>query len=232
METVVLVMMIVVCFNYLLKQTWRKPFFVALSAVVCALFVGLAWPWAIEQSKNRIAGWLADSALMLDLAVLLTLEVALQMAFCIVAAHIHSAGRVKPSVVWAYRLLRWFPGLLIYPVLFSLLVAAIFALPGVSFPLTAWSLAAVVAAVIPLGRWALKLLLPEKEIRLELLFLANALIAILGIIATVNGRTAVAGITSVDWPSLGGVMAFVAAGLLLGMAAFRIKQKLMNKKQK
>ena len=232
METVVLVMMIVVCFNYLLKQTWRKPFFVALSAVVCALLVGLAWPWAIEQSKNQIAGWLADSALMLDMAVLLTLEVALQMTFCVVAAHIHTAGRVKPSVVWIYRLLRWFPGLLVFPVLFSLLVAAIFALPGVSFPLTAWSLAAVVAAVIPLGRWALKLLLPEKEIRLELLFLTNALIAILGIIATVNGRTAVAGITSVDWPSLGGVMAFVAAGLLLGMAAFRIKQKLMNKKQK
>ena len=232
METVVLVMMIVVCFNYLLKQTWRKPFFVALSAVVCALFVGLAWPWAIEQSKNRIAGWLADSALMLDLAVLLTLEVALQMTFCVVAAHIHTAGRVKPSVVWIYRLLRWFPGLLVFPVLFSLLVAAIFALPGVSFPLVAWSLAAVVAVVIPLGRWALKHLLPEKEIRLELLFLTNALIAILGIIATVNGRTAVAGITSVDWPSLGGVMAFVAAGLLLGMAAFRIKQKLMNKKQK
>lgn len=232
METVVLVMMIVVCFNYLLKQTWRKPFYVAFSAVVCALLVGLAWPWAIEQSKNQIAGWLADSALMLDLAVLLTLEVALQMAFCIVAAHIHSAGRVKPSVVRIYRLLRWFPGLLVFPVLFSLLVAAIFALPGVSFPLVAWSLAAVVAVVIPLGRWALKHLLPEKEIRLELLFLTNALIAILGIIATVNGRTAVAGITSVDWPSLGGVMAFVAAGLLLGMAAFRIKQKLMNKKQK
>ena len=232
METVVLVMMIVVCFNYLLKQTWRKPLFVALSTVVCALFVGLAWPWAIEQSKNQIADWLADSALMLDMAVLLTLEVALQMTFCVVAAHIHTAGRVKPSVVWIYRLLRWFPGLLVYPVLFSLLVAVIFALPGTSFPLTAWSLAAVVAGVIPLGRRALKHLLPEKEIRLELLFLTNALIAILGIIATVNGRTAVAGITSVDWPSLGGVMAFVAAGLLLGMAAFRIKQKLMNKKQK
>lgn len=232
METVVLVMMIVVCFNYLLKQTWRKPFYVAFSAVVCALLVGLAWPWAIEQSKNQIAGWLADSALMLDLAVLLTLEVALQMTFCIVAAHIHTAGRVKPSVVWIYRLLRWFPGLLVFPVLFSLLVAAIFALPGVSFPLVAWSLAAVVAVVIPLGRWALKLLLPEKEIRLELLFLANALIALLGIIATVNGRTAVAGVTAVDWPALGGVMSFVAAGLLLGVAVFRIKQNRMNKKQK
>ena len=232
MESVVLVMMIVVCFNYLLKQTWRKPLFVALSTVVCALFVGLAWPWAIEQSKNQIADWLADSALMLDMAVLLTLEVALQMTFCVVAAHIHTAGRVKTSIVRIYRLLRWFPGLLVFPVLFSLLVAAIFALPGISFPLTAWSLAAIVAVAIPLGRWALKHLLPEKEIRLELLFLTNALIAILGIIATVNGRTAVAGITSVDWPSLGGVMAFVAAGLLLGMAVFRIKQKLMNKKQK
>ena len=231
METVVLVMMIVVCFNYLLKQTWRKPFFVALSTVVCALLVGLAWPWAIEQSKNQIAGWLADSALMLDMAVLLTLEVALQMTFCVVAAHIHTAGHVKPSVVWIYRLLRWFPGLLVFPVLFSLLVAAIFALPGISFPLTAWSLAATVAVAIPLGRWALKHLLPEKEIRLELLFLTNALIAILGIIATVNGRTAVAGITSVDQPSLGGVMALVAAGVLLGMAAFRLQQKLTDKER-
>ena len=192
----------------------------------------LAWPWAIEQSKNQIADWLADSVLMLDMAVLLTLEVALQMTFCVVAAHIHTAGRVKPSVVWIYRLLRWFPGLLVFPVLFSLLVAAIFALPGISFPLTAWSLAATVAVAIPLGRWALKHLLPEKEIRLELLFLTNALIAILGIIATVNGRTAVAGVTSVDWPALGGVMSFVAAGLLLGVAVSRIRQKRMNKKQK
>lgn len=232
METVVMVMMIVVCFNYIVKQTFRKAYFVAVSAVVCALFVGLAWPWAIEQSKNQIAGWLADSALMLDMAVLLTLEVALQMTFCVVAAHIHTAGRVKASIVWTYRLLRWFPGLLIFPVLFSLLVAAIFALPGNSFPLTAWSLAAVVAVVIPLGRWALKRLLPEREIRLELLFLANALIALLGIIATVNGRTAVAGVTAVDWPALAGVTAFVAAGLLLGVAASRIKQKRMNKKQK
>lgn len=232
METVVLVIMIVVCFNYLLKQTWRKPYFVALSAVVCALFVGLAWPWAIEQSKNQIEGWLADSTLMLDLAVVLTLEVALQMSFCVVAAHIHTTGRVKPSVVWVYRLLRWFPGLLIFPVLFSLLVAAIFALPGASFPLVAWSLAAVVATMILLGRRVLKWMLPEKEIRLELLFLANALIAILGIVATVNGHTAVAGDSAVDWSALGGVMAFTVAGSLLGMAIFRIKQKRMNNKQK
>ena len=53
METVVLVMMILVCFNYVLKQTYRKIYSVLLSAAVCALFVGFMWPYAIEESPNR-----------------------------------------------------------------------------------------------------------------------------------------------------------------------------------
>lgn len=223
METVVSVMMLLVCFNYILKQTWRKPYFVALSAALCALFVGLMWPYAIEQSKNQVSGWLADSTLMLDIAVILTLEVAIQMSFCVLAAHIQSAGELKRYVVWIYRILRWFPGILIFPVLFSLLVAILFAMPGRSFPAVAWGLATVVAVAIVLGRWGLKWFLPEKDIRLELLFLSNALIAVLGIIATVNGKTAVAGNSEVDWIALGGVMAFVAAGLLCGCIAYKVK---------
>ena len=229
METVVLIMMIIVCFNYILKQTWRKPYFVALSAIVCGMFVGGMWPYAIEQSKSRISDWLADSSLMLDLAAILTVEVALQMSFCIMAAHIHSSGKIKARTLWTYRILRWFPGILIFPVLFSLLVATIFALPGTSFPLIAWSLAAAVAIVIPTGRWALKRLLPEKEIRLELLFLTNALIAVLGIVATVNGQTAVAGNDPVDWIALSGVVAFVAAGIIVGIIAYGIKLKKLIK---
>lgn len=225
METVILVMMILVCFNYMLKQTYRKPGFVALSAALCALFVGLMWPYAIEQSKNQISAWLADSTLMLDIAVLLTLEVIVQMGFCILAARIWSSGKVKRSVISTYRVLRWFPGILIYPVLFSLLVASIFKLPGATFPLVAWSLAGVVAVAIILGRQVLKRLLPEKEIRLELLFLSNALIAVLGIIATVNGQTAVAGSGEPDPAALGGIMALVAAGLLCGWASYNLKLK-------
>lgn len=76
-----------------------------------------------------------------------------------------------------------------------------------------------------LGKMGLKWFLPEKDIRLELLFLSNALIAVLGIIATVNGKTAVAGNSEVDWIALGGVMAFVAAGLLCGCVAYKIKLK-------
>lgn len=74
METVVLVMMMLVCFNYILKQTYRKPYAVVFSAAVCALFAGSMWRYAIEQSKSQVSVWLSDSALMLDAAVVLTLH--------------------------------------------------------------------------------------------------------------------------------------------------------------
>lgn len=231
METVVLVMMILVCFNYILKQTYRKIYSVVFSAAVCALFTGSMWPYAIEQSKSQIPVWLSDSALMLDAAVILTLEVAVQMAFCVLAAHIQTSGKVAPRTIWAYRILRWFPGVLIFPVLFSLLVSVIFVLSGMSFPTVAWSLAGTVLVVLTGGTYGMKRLLPEKEIRLELLFLSNALIAVLGVIATVNGRTAVAGISDVDWTALAGVILFVVVGLIFGTLSYKIKLKRIIKKQ-
>lgn len=231
METVIVVIMMLAGFTYLLKQTYRKVYSVAFSAVVCALFVGLTWPYAIEQSKSQISGWLANAALMQDIAVVLTLEVILQMAFCLLAAHIQTSGKARPATIWAYRLLRWFPGILIYPVLFSLLVTAIFAMTGTPFAQVAWTLAAVVLAAIPLGTWGLRQLLPEKDIRLELLFLSNALIAILGIIATVNGQTAVAGTGQVDGKALGGLLLLLLTGLAAGWALHNRQMKRTIKKQ-
>ena len=80
---------------------------------------------------------------MLDTSVVITLEVILQISFCLLSVHLLSSGKLKASTVWGYRILRWFPGVLIFGVLFSFLVYLIFAFPGVSFPLVAWSAAAV-----------------------------------------------------------------------------------------
>ena len=82
-----------------------------------------------------------------------------------------------------------------------------------------------VLVLIPAGSFLLRWLLPEKELRLELLFLANALIAILGIIATVNGRTAVKGISEVNWEALIGLVCLLAVGTLLGMIVWNIRMK-------
>ena len=71
MDTVVLVLMILTAFNFLLKQTFWKAMAVGILSIACALFAGLTWPYAIEQSKTQIADWLGNPSLMLDTSVFL-----------------------------------------------------------------------------------------------------------------------------------------------------------------
>lgn len=183
--------MILVCFGFLLKQTFQGWKVLAATALACTAFVVWAQGYAIEQSKSQIADWLQNPALMLDTSVVLFIDVFLQTTFAMLSAYMLTAGRIKKRTLWLYRLLRLFPGLLFFPVLFYMLVQAIFLMTGASFSLIAWSVAITVGIAIPLSTLFLRWLLPEKEIRLELLFLLNILIGIIGVVATVNGRTAV-----------------------------------------
>lgn len=225
MNTVVLVLMLLTAFNFLLKQTFWKFVAVGIVALVCALFSGLVWPYAIEQSKTQIADWLSNTSLMLDTSVILTIEVSLQMAYAMLAVHVANDYPVKRRTLLTYRFLRWFPGLLIFPLLFSGLVYAIFAFPGTSFTTVAWCYALLVLTAVPAGRWLLLYLLPEKELRLELFFLTNALVAILGIVATVNGRTSVAGVSDVNWGALTGTLIITVVGTCIGLAWQKLKKR-------
>lgn len=225
MEKLVLALMVLVCFNFILKQTLCKWYHTVAITMLSALFVGLMWPYAIVQSKSRIAEWLSNTSLMMDTSIILTVEVILQMWFCMLAAHIKSSGVLKRMTIWMYRFLRWFPGILFFPVMFCALVVLIFSFPGKSFSLVAWCFAGAIAVVVAVGVWLLKWLLPQKEVRLELLFLANALVAILGIVATVNGNTAVEEVDAVEWGALGGLAAIVVAGALLGLLLRNLKMR-------
>lgn len=222
MEAVVLIMIFLVCFNFVLKQTYRKAWMVITISVVCGLFVAFTWPWAIEQSKSQLQDWLNNPTLMLDTAVVLSVEVIVQMAYCILAAHLMNTGMVRRRTLWMYKLLRWFPGLLIFPVLFHLETMCMFWLTGAEFTTIAYGLAVVVAITIPALTWGVKWLIPEKELRLEVFFLGNALIAILGIIATVNGRTAVAGFSEVNWMALLGIVGLMLLGGIIGFIQHRL----------
>lgn len=225
METLVLVIMTIVCLSFVLKQTFMKPWAVVLYAVLCAVFIGVMWDVAAEQSKAQIREWLGNPRLMLDTSAVMTVEVMIQTAYCILSAHLMTTGGVRRRMLWIYRLLRFFPGLLVFPVLFHLEAVAMFTFTGMSFRMIAYSLAAVVAVAVFLCVMAVKWLLPEKDIRLEILFFLNVLLLLLGIIATVNGSTAVAGVSSVDWTALAGVLALI---ILFGVIGI-IKQLINNK---
>ena len=225
METVVKLAMVLVSLSFVLKLTGYKLRQLLLMALLCALFVGFSWQFAAEQSRTAIASWLSDRELMQDIAVLMTLDVALQMAYCLMAVNLMNSGPLKRRTILVYKLLRLFPGIMVFLVLFSLLVSCVFAFPGVSFPLISWCMAAAVLVLLPLAVLGVRKLLPEKEIRLELLFLSNALTAALGVIATVNGTTASESVDSVDYPATIAVIGIVLLGAALGFLLYRIKSR-------
>lgn len=231
METAVLVLMIAVCLSFVLKQTFSRCREMIAVAVVCALFMVLTWPYAIQQSRVQIALWLTSPGLMRDTAVVLCVDVALSIWFCILAVRISTAQEtVRRRTVWTYRVLRLIPGLMIFPVLFSMLVYAVFSFPGYDFTTVAWCMGVVTGIAIPVCVTAVRWLLPEREIRLELLFLTDILIAMIGIVVTVNGTTAVESTGSPEWSAMAGVAVLAAAGLLTGLFIYRYKLKKINQK--
>ncbi len=223
METVVMTIMALVIFSFVLKmsgQGWIARF---ITCAVTALFTVLTCE-AAAQSKTQIADWLSQPELMLDMSVWLTIDVAFQTGYCILAAK-SLAGPLGRRGSMALAVCRYVPGLLVFPVLFAILTQLIFSLPGVDFAATAWSLGACLLIAAPLAAAGLRWLVPEKEIRLELLFMVNMLIAALGVVATVNGRTAAAGTNQVEWGALGGVAAILLAGTAAGLAYNRFQTK-------
>lgn len=222
MQSLVLALMLLVSVNFMLKQTFLPWKYVFVVAVVAALFVGFSWPWAVEQNKLQIAAWLCSPSMMADTAVLLTMEVALQMAFCIVEVRWRDRKEISRWDKMVTGFLRYFTGLLFFAVLFSLMVTLVFALPGVSFTLISWSLAGMVLLLVPAFVWLVKFILPENRLRLELLFMLNILIAGLGIVATVNGRTAIEGTNSVNWTTLAALLALILAVAAIGLFSGKI----------
>ncbi len=224
MEIVVLIIMILVAVSFILKLACHKAAGIAAICAVATVFTGYSVDFASMQSKTMIADWLADTSLMLDIAVILTVDVFVQIAFCILYAK-SCSGRLTRNEKIALYVTGWFPGALIFPVLLALVVELVFSLPGVDFALIGRSAAGAVAVFSPLAAAGAKYLRPEAELRAELIFLVNLLIAALGVVATVNGRTAAAGTSEVEWGALAGVSALIISGAFAGSIIYRYMNK-------
>lgn len=223
MQTVVTILMVLVCFSFLLKQTFLPRGAMFVTAAVLALFTALTWGYAIEQSKTQISAWLANQSLMRDIAVLLSVDIIVQLTFCVFSACSRPHAELRRRMRIIRTVLTFFPGLMIFPVVFSMLVQVIFALPGTSFSLIAYGMAGAILVIVPAGTWLLRRLLPEHELRLETLFLSLVLIAILGVIATVNGTTQNKGVGSVDWLASLGFAVLLTMGIIFGLIINRWK---------
>lgn len=219
MKIVVLIIMMSVGLGFLLRLTALPRIGRWIMAVMVGATALLGYDFAASQSKTMIADWLQNPELMLDVAVLLTIDVAVQMAFCF----------VDERSRWG-RLLKWFPGLLIFPIVLTMLTYAIFAMPGVDFAVVGIVTGVGIMTLLPVVAWGLLQLMPEAEIRMELLFLTGLLTAALGVVATVNGRTAAVGVGNLNWEPLAALIGMMACGLVMGIIVNKIAVKRKLKK--
>lgn len=220
METVVILIMFMVGLSFVLKLTFMRPWQMIAEAVSLAFATISTTDIAISQSKIQISEWLQTPDLMLYLAVILTIDVTLQIAFCL--SMINKPDKLKGRIIKS--LLLYIPGLLIFPVAFYLLVQIIFSNAGMDFDNLGYCLGIAIVIMIPLLAYGVRYLLPEKSERLELIFYINCIIGLLGIIATVNGRTATAGVNEVNINSLLAIIGIAVTGSILGYLLFRKNQ--------
>ena len=231
MESVVSILMILVCFNFVLKQTLVARTTMFVSVVVLSLFVALVWNVAIEQSKTQISAWLADSALMLDIAVVLSVDVIVQLAYCIFVSRVPQYTLAKRRTRIVGTLLTMFPGVAIFPIVFGILVEAIFTLTGTSFQLIAYGMSAIILLLVPTAVLLLRKFVGEREVRIEMLFLSEVLVAMFGILATVNGNVRNSHSNDIDWLALAGFILLFIILASVGFAFHTFKNKKRIKKR-
>ena len=226
MEYIILILILFIFINTVLKISYWKWWQAAIFGLICAGFILLVYPYAIVQSKTQLAGYLNNATIMQDIAVLVTFESVIYLAFCFSAMRELYGRKPKP---WL-KVLNWYPGLLIFPALFYVLLTLIFNLSGTDFSTIAYLMAGAVLVLFPLLSVGIKWLLPEKELRLEVQFLVSLFVAVIGLICTVNGNVTYA---AVDEPldikalllALGIFFLFFIIGYYWNKYRWKIKKK-------
>ena len=212
MELIIHILMLFIVINCSFKLSFWKLWQTVIYSLIAGLFVAGTWQYAILQSKTQIADYLQNTEALQNMAFL--------------------RGLYGKKNLWWAELLRWYPSLLLFPVLFYYLTEAIFRLPGVDFSVTAWSLAGIVVIAIPLLSRLMKYLVPEDDLRLEVHFLVSLFICILGLLTTVNGKTTYAATEeALNWNAIILSIGLFVVLFLIGFAWNKLKWPLLQRKE-
>lgn len=228
MELILDILMLFILMGCVFKLSLWKFWQRLIYSAVLGAFTWWSVRYAVLQSKTQLADYLQNTSALQNMAVLVTIESAVGLAF-----GLFYLGDSRPKLVRRFRfsrLLWWYPSLLMFPVAFYLLTQAIFASVGVSFQTMAGLISAAVTLLLPLLSEGVKRLLPDADGRVEIHLLSLVFVCILGLLSTQNGRMVYAvKETPIDWQSLALTFALfllpAIAGLLLNKAKWRLRHK-------
>lgn len=186
MQYIIFVLILFILINAMLKLSFWRWWQVVLFSAILGGFVLAVTSYAAEQSKSELSSWLNNPKIMQNVAVLITIESVIIFGFAFMQLRQALGTEVKKYLMLPLTI---YPGLLLIPILYFMLAQLFFALPGVSFSTVAYVLAISVFILFPLFSWGFTKLLPEEELRLEVMFIVNLFVCIIGLITTVNGET-------------------------------------------
>ncbi len=219
--------MLFIVMNCVLKVSFWKWWQAALFGVVCGVFVAATYPYAILQSKTQIADYLGHTVALQDMAVVITIESVICFAYCVAVLRGWFGQREK----WWVKPLKWYPSLLVFPVLFYLQTELIFSFSGVSFTALSYGLAVAVVVLLPLLCAFFRYLLPEKDLRLEVHFLVSLFVCIIGLLTTVNGNVTYQAVEEpTNWKALAVSFGVFLILFLIGMLWNKLKWIVLQKR--
>ena len=217
MQLIISVLILFILINCVLKLSFWRIWQAALFGAVCGAFVIATYPYAILQNTTALQ----------NMAVIITLESVVCFAYCIAVLR----GWFGQQERWWVKPLKWYPSLLVFPVLFYLQTELVFSFPGTSFSAISYAFAAAVVVLFPLLCHLFRLLLPEKEMRLETHFLVSLFVCIIGLLTTVNGNVTYPAVDEpTNWRALGFAFGLFLVLFVLGALWNRIKWIVLQKR--
>lgn len=227
MEVVIYILVLFISINTLLKLSFMKNLQVVLIGLLAGIFILLIYPYAVGQSRTEMESLLENPVVLGDISVLVTIESVIYIGFCFMGFK----SDFSPKNKILNTVLKWYPGLLIFPVLFYLLAQAVFYFSGTDFLFIAGVLAGSVFVLILVLSLSLRKLIPENNFRLEIHFILSLFVATLGLVATSQGKIVhISKPETVDLFVLGRTFVLFISLFFIGWVWSRLKWKLKKNK--
>lgn len=190
MELIVQFLMVLICIVAGLKLSHASRWYSWVYALAVGIFIVLTGDWTSNQPKALMSSYIEHRVLRENIAILVTLESMLFILFTflrLTTTHSSNVLRNKVRKV-VLGILTFYPSLLVFPILLYTQSQIFITMAGYDFSVLSWCFASIMVLFFGLTPIGHKRLLPERELRLELLFLSSLFIFIFGLITTVDDK--------------------------------------------
>ncbi|MBR1516727.1 MAG: hypothetical protein IJ620_01090 [Bacteroidales bacterium] len=222
MELIVYVLILFIVLSCLFKLSVWKWWQCVIYSILLSIFAWWSVDFAVVQTKTQMADFLQNTEALQSVAILITIESAVGIAYALSflngTSHRGFWSRMVAGVM------KFYPSLLMFPVVFYLLTQTVFVAVGVPFQTIGMLFALAIVVLIPLLSSAVRWLLPDETWRVELYFMLVISVCILGLVATQNGRMVYAvSEAPIEWGSLVSTLALFMTMAFVGWLYFMVR---------